>query len=38
MKERCILLDGFSKTYAMTGWRMGYGLCAPTSRRTSPAS
>jgi aspartate/methionine/tyrosine aminotransferase len=22
MKERCILLDGFSKTYAMTGWRM----------------
>ena len=26
MKERCILLDGFSKTYAMTGWRMGYGI------------
>src|SRR5438309_772966 len=26
MKERCILLDGFSKTYAMTGWRMGSGL------------
>jgi aspartate/methionine/tyrosine aminotransferase len=26
MKERCILLDGFSKTYAMTGWRMGYGV------------
>src|SRR5205085_6894680 len=25
MKEHCILLDGFSKTYAMTGWRMGYG-------------
>src|SRR6476660_8348315 len=25
-KERCILLDGFSKTYAMTGWRMGYGV------------
>ena len=25
MKDRCILLDGFSKTYAMTGWRMGYG-------------
>src|SRR2546430_11043029 len=25
MKERCILLDGFSKTYAVTGWRMGYG-------------
>src|SRR5213596_4036587 len=26
MKERCILLDGFSKTYAMTGWRMAYGV------------
>ena len=26
MKDRCILLDGFSKTYAMTGWRMGYGV------------
>jgi aspartate aminotransferase len=26
MKERTILLDGFSKTYAMTGWRLGYGV------------
>ncbi len=26
MRERVILLDGFSKTYAMTGWRMGYGV------------
>src|SRR4030095_2910152 len=26
LKERCILLDGFSKTYAMTGWRMVYGV------------
>ena len=25
-KHRTILLDGFSKTYAMTGWRMGYGV------------
>jgi aspartate aminotransferase len=25
-KERTILLDGFSKSYAMTGWRMGYGV------------
>jgi len=24
--EKTILLDGFSKTYAMTGWRMGYGV------------
>jgi len=29
MKERTILLDGFSKTYAMTGWRMGYGVMRP---------
>jgi aspartate aminotransferase len=26
MRERTILLDGFSKIYAMTGWRLGYGL------------
>lgn len=26
MKERTMILDGFSKTFAMTGWRMGYGL------------
>ena len=26
MKERAILLDGFSKTWAMTGWRLGYGV------------
>jgi aspartate/methionine/tyrosine aminotransferase len=26
MNQRTILLDGFSKTYAMTGWRMGYGV------------
>jgi len=25
-KERTIMLDGFSKTYAMTGWRLGYGV------------
>lgn len=25
-KDRTILLDGFSKTYAMTGWRLGYGV------------
>ena len=28
MRERTILLGGFSKTYAMTGWRVGY-VCAP---------
>jgi aspartate/methionine/tyrosine aminotransferase len=26
MAERTVLLDGFSKTYAMTGWRLGYGV------------
>ncbi|MCL4489753.1 MAG: pyridoxal phosphate-dependent aminotransferase [Chloroflexi bacterium] len=26
MVERTILLDGFSKSYAMTGWRLGYGV------------
>jgi aspartate/methionine/tyrosine aminotransferase len=29
MRERTIILDGFSKTYAMTGWRMGYGVMRP---------
>jgi aspartate/methionine/tyrosine aminotransferase len=27
MKERTILLDCFSKSFAMTGWRLGYGVC-----------
>jgi aspartate/methionine/tyrosine aminotransferase len=26
LRERTILLDGWSKTYAMTGWRMGFGV------------
>lgn len=26
MLERTIIMDGFSKTYAMTGWRLGYGI------------
>ncbi len=26
MKERTVILDGFSKTYAMTGWRLGYAV------------
>ena len=37
MRDRTIILDGFSKTYAMTGWRIGYGtmpleLVEPISR------
>ena len=26
MAERTVILDGFSKTYSMTGWRLGYGV------------
>ena len=26
MRERTIVIDGFSKAYAMTGWRLGYGV------------
>jgi aspartate/methionine/tyrosine aminotransferase len=29
MKERTIILDGFSKIFAMTGWRLGYGVMRP---------
>ncbi len=29
MIEKTIILDGFSKTYAMTGWRIGYGVMPP---------
>jgi len=29
MKELTIILDGFSKAYAMTGWRLGYGVMPP---------
>ncbi|HEX2323970.1 MAG TPA: aminotransferase class I/II-fold pyridoxal phosphate-dependent enzyme, partial [Chloroflexota bacterium] len=29
MAERTVILDGFSKTYAMTGWRLGYGVAPP---------
>lgn len=30
MKERTVLINGFSKAYAMTGWRLGY-ACAPSA-------
>ena len=29
MPRRTIILDGFSKSYAMTGWRLGYGIMPP---------
>jgi len=36
MSERTIVLDGFSKTYAMTGWRLGYGIMpVPLAERVS---
>jgi aspartate/methionine/tyrosine aminotransferase len=36
MAERTIVLDGFSKTYAMTGWRLGYGIMpVPLAERVS---
>jgi aspartate/methionine/tyrosine aminotransferase len=30
MAERTIVLDGFSKTFAMTGWRLGYAVVPPS--------
>lgn len=29
MQHRTIIMDGFSKTYAMTGWRLGFGVMPP---------
>ncbi|MGC8667760.1 MAG: pyridoxal phosphate-dependent aminotransferase [Chthonomonadales bacterium] len=29
MERRTVLVDGFSKTYSMTGWRIGFGVCRP---------
>ena len=29
MQERTVIIDGFSKTYAMTGWRLGYAIAPP---------
>lgn len=33
LREKVIILDGFSKTYAMTGWRLGYGVMRPDLAR-----
>ena len=32
MAERTIILDGFSKTFAMTGWRLGYAVVPDVAR------
>jgi len=29
MAERCVIIDGFSKSFAMTGWRLGYAVAPP---------
>ena len=34
MAERTIVLDGFSKTFAMTGWRLGYAIVPPALIKT----
>ncbi|MGJ4854269.1 pyridoxal phosphate-dependent aminotransferase [Labrys sp. La1] len=36
IRDRLILLDGWSKTYAMTGWRMGFSLWPKDSSGRSP--
>jgi len=33
MDQRTIIVDGFSKSYAMTGWRLGYGIMPPALAR-----
>ena len=38
MAERTIVLDGFSKTFAMTGWRLGYAVVPGLARRRPTAS
>ncbi|RLC66190.1 MAG: pyridoxal phosphate-dependent aminotransferase, partial [Chloroflexi bacterium] len=36
MQERTVICDGFSKTYAMTGWRLGFGIMPePLAERVS---
>ncbi|MEO5988988.1 MAG: pyridoxal phosphate-dependent aminotransferase [Candidatus Eisenbacteria bacterium] len=36
MAERSVVVDGFSKTYAMTGWRLGFGIMpAPLAKRVA---
>jgi aspartate/methionine/tyrosine aminotransferase len=34
MEERTIILDGFSKSYSMTGWRVGYAIVPPSLLET----
>jgi len=34
MRERTVIIDGFSKAYAMTGWRLGYAIMPPDLARS----
>ena len=34
MRERTVIVDGFSKSYAMTGWRLGYAIAPKSSRKS----
>jgi aspartate/methionine/tyrosine aminotransferase len=34
MRDRTIIVDGFSKAYAMTGWRLGYAIMSPQLAKT----
>lgn len=38
IKERTLLINGVSKSYAMTGWRIGYVAAPPRLQRSSPIS
>ena len=38
MAAQTVILDGFSKTYAMTGWRLGYGVMEPELARRASRS
>ena len=37
MRDRTIVVDGFSKAYAMTGWRLGYAIMPERSREDGNA-
>jgi aspartate/methionine/tyrosine aminotransferase len=38
LRDRIILVDGFSKAYAMTGWRLGYSIAPPQDRARRDAA
>ena len=36
LADRCVVVNGVAKTYAMTGWRVGWLIAPPVSSRRSP--